>query len=129
MRYTFPHHLTLDEVRSVIQRHNARTATQAFIEIDRGDHIVFNYVVAFAHSFPRPDTRDAALNREYTILRECRGLIMCPTTGTVLARRYHKFFNVGERDESPVIAAGRQIIIMHCRRARAPRRHALQSLQ
>lgn len=100
MRYAFPHHLTLDEVRAVIRRHNARTATQAFIEIDRGDHVVFNYVVSFEHSFPRPDTRDAALNREYTILRECRGLIMCPTTGTVLARRYHKFFNVGERDET-----------------------------
>lgn len=100
MRYPFPHHLTLDEVRSVIQRHNARTATQAFVEIDCGDYIVFNYVVSFEHSFPRPDTRDTALNREYTILRECRGLIMCPTTGAVLARRYHKFFNVGERDET-----------------------------
>lgn len=100
MHYTFPADLTLDEVRTVIQRHNARTATQAFVESDQGDHIVFHYLVAFEHSFPRPETRDVALNREYAILRECRGLIMCPTTGTVLARRYHKFFNVGERDET-----------------------------
>jgi RNA ligase len=100
VRYAFPHNLTLDEVRLVIQRHNARTATQAFIEANRGDHVVFNYIVSFEQSFPPPDTQDEALNREYAILRECRGLIMCPTTGTVLARRYHKFFNVGERAET-----------------------------
>lgn len=100
MHYPFPQDLTLDEVRAVSQRHNARTGTQAFVELDRGDHVVFNYLVTFEHSFPRPETRDAALNREYAILRECRGLVMCPSTGMVLARRYHKFFNVGERDET-----------------------------
>lgn len=97
MRYAFPVGITTDEVRAVIDAHNARTGTKAFIEADNGDHTVFNYIVAFENSFPDPDTGDAALDRAYTILRECRGLIMSKATGKPLARRFHKFHNVNER--------------------------------
>lgn len=31
---------------------------------------------------------------------ECRGIIFCEKTGQVLARRFHKFFNVNEQDET-----------------------------
>lgn len=96
MFYEFPVGLTLDEVRRVIADHNARCGTNAFIEKNCGDHVVFNYVVAFADSFPQPDTDDARLNRDYAILRECRGLIF-DTKGHILARRYHKFFNLNEK--------------------------------
>ncbi len=34
------------------------------------------------------------------IQRECRGLIISSTTGKVLARRFHKFFNIDEREET-----------------------------
>jgi RNA ligase len=97
MFYDFPSELSLEEVKSVVEQHNARTGTTAFIEADRGDHVVFNYVVAFEGSFPQPDTGDQALDRQFAILRECRGLIMCKNSGRVLARRYHKFFNVNEK--------------------------------
>jgi RNA ligase len=100
--YEFPHDLTIDEVREVIARHNERTGTRAFIEADRGDYSIFNYLVAFADSFPTPNTGDAALDREYAILRECRGLTMCRKTGRVLNRKYAKFFNVNEKPETQV---------------------------
>lgn len=34
------------------------------------------------------------------VRRECRGLLLHPVTGQVLARRFHKFFNVNELEET-----------------------------
>lgn len=96
MFYDFPVGLSLEEVRRVIKNHNERLGAVSFIEANRGDHVIFNYIVAFADSFPQPDTDDVALNREYAILRECRGLVF-HKDGRLLARRYHKFFNVNEK--------------------------------
>ena len=100
MRYQFPIDMTLDEVRAAVMAHNERLGAKSFIEADRGDHVIFNYVVAFAESFPTPNTGDAELDRQYAILRECRGLIFCKETGTVIRRPFHKFFNVNERAET-----------------------------
>jgi RNA ligase len=98
MFYDFPQGLTLEETRAVIRAHNARVGTDCFIEADRGCHVIFNYVVSFDGSFPQPDPEgDLALNREYAILRECRGLVFETTYGMPIARRYHKFFNVNEK--------------------------------
>ena len=33
---------------------------------------------------------------------QCRGLLVCRSTGRVLARRFHKFFNINERPEADV---------------------------
>lgn len=33
-------------------------------------------------------------------IRECRGLIFNKETGKVVARRLHKFFNIGESEET-----------------------------
>ena len=98
MRYQFPVDMTLDEVRATIARHNERTGTKAFIEADRGDHVIFNYVVAFADSFPSPTT-GTDLDREYSILRECRGLTF-HKDGRILTRKFAKFFNVNEKPET-----------------------------
>jgi RNA ligase len=95
--YDFPISLGLDEVRLAVKNHNQRMGATGFIEADRGDHVIFNYVVAFADSFPQPTTDDPALNREYAILRECRGLVFDKTYGVLLSRRYHKFFNINEK--------------------------------
>ncbi|RYD62042.1 MAG: hypothetical protein EOP83_15610 [Verrucomicrobiaceae bacterium] len=97
MFYPFPTSLGLDEVRAAVANHNQRLDRTCFIEVDRGDHVIFNYVLSFDGSFPQPDTDDDLLNREYAILRECRGLVFDKTYGVVLARRYHKFFNVNEK--------------------------------
>lgn len=34
------------------------------------------------------------------LCRECRGLLFHKDTGELLARRYHKFFNIGESEET-----------------------------
>lgn len=66
-----------------------------FIVVDRGDYTIINYVVS------KPDTfGSGVLTKEDLIRRECRGITFCSTTGDILARKYHKFFNVGEREET-----------------------------
>jgi len=84
--YTFPADITLDEVRELIKdNHN-------FIIVDKGDYIVVNYVRAGNDTFP------SVVDRNTAILRELRGLIFSPE-GKVIARRFHKFFNYGERED------------------------------
>lgn len=51
------------------------------------EYTVFNYMVAHTDSFDCP------------IRRECRGLIF-DHKGKVLSRRFHKFFNLGEKEET-----------------------------
>lgn len=97
MFYPFPTSLGLDEVRQAIFSANTRLGRVCFIEADRGDHVIFNYVLAFNDTFPQPDLEDEAVNREYAILRECRGLVFDKAYGVVLSRRYHKFFNINEK--------------------------------
>lgn len=100
MRYQFPVDMTLDEVRAAVTAHNERLGATSFIEADRGDHVIFNYVVAFAESFPTPNTGDAELDRQYAILRECRGLTFCKETGRLANRKFAKFFNINEKAET-----------------------------
>jgi RNA ligase len=64
-----------------------------FKENFRPGFSVFNYNVAFADTFPPVVDRDSA------ILRELRGLIF-DTKGKVISRRFHKFFNMNEREET-----------------------------
>lgn len=99
MLYTFPQDITLEEVRFAITRANARLEVNTFIEADRGDYVIFNYVISFPEVFPIPITGDPELDREYAILRECRGLTFYKD-GRIAARKFHKFFNVGERPET-----------------------------
>lgn len=100
MKYKFPAGIHKDEISEVIQWHNERLGVRAFIEADKGDHTVFNYLVAFDGSFPEPNTGDPDLDRKYAILRECRGLIVSNKTGEPIARRYPKFFNINEKPET-----------------------------
>lgn len=99
MFYKFPENLTLDETRSVINAHNEALGVKAFIEADRGDISIFNYIVSFDGSFPE-FTGDEARDREIAIIRECRGLAFDKATGEVAIRKFHKFWNVNQRAES-----------------------------
>lgn len=81
MNYKFPVIEHIDQIREAIK------GREEFIEADRGDYIVFNYLVAYTDSFDCP------------LRRECRGLIFNPQ-GKLLSRRFHKFFNMGEREET-----------------------------
>lgn len=98
MRYPFPAHLTLEEIRHAIAERNEALGFRAFIEAEREGYIAFNYTFAPAEAFPAID--DGPNERAHAILRECRGLIASRSSGRILARRYHKFFNVNERPET-----------------------------
>lgn len=101
LHYEFPFDITLDEVRTAIANANQRIGTQIFIEADRGDFLIFNYAFSIPDLFPAPNTGDAALDREYAVLRECRGLTF-HKDGRIAARKFHKFFNLGEKAETQI---------------------------
>lgn len=95
MRYKFPRIEHIDQVRSAI------AGAEEFFEARRDGYSIFDYRFVTSSSFPDVDpglgdsvTRSAALRRE------ARGLIFDTATGRVLGRRFHKFFNLGERDET-----------------------------
>lgn len=88
MNYEFPHNITLDEVMRIIK------GRKEFIVAVRDHFTVVNYIMMGNDTFP------TVTSREEAILRELRGLIFSSETGEVLSRRYHKFFNVGEREET-----------------------------
>ena len=84
----------------------AITGSDAFTESNLGGYISFDYKSerggsAVAGLFPPLDSvrrpRDKWL---LALRRECRGLLLCASRGTVLARRFHKFFNLSERPET-----------------------------
>lgn len=114
MFYQFPTGLSLAEVRHVVHSHNDATGTKAFIESDKGDHVIFNYVVSFQGSFPEPTTGNPATDRFNAILRECRGITFDKATGRVRTRKFQKFFNANEKPETQVgqIDWGRPHVIL-----------------
>lgn len=57
-----------------------------FLVKDKGFYTVIDYVYMSDKMFRNP------------IERECRGLKFCSKTGRILARPYHKFHNLGERE-------------------------------
>lgn len=91
MNYTFPEIKNITDVLLQIED------KPEFKVMNKGWYTVINYMVAFEDTF--------SLIRHRThfnmwMRRECRGLIFDTATGDILSRPYHKFFNVGERDET-----------------------------
>lgn len=89
MQYEFPIINTIDDVLPAIQ------GRDEFIVADKGDYTVINYNVAFEDTF----TIDPANPAVGAMRRECRGLIFYPD-GRLMSRPFHKFFNIGEREET-----------------------------
>eukprot|EP01087_Luapelamoeba_hula_P014249 TRINITY_DN4150_c0_g1_i4.p1 TRINITY_DN4150_c0_g1~~TRINITY_DN4150_c0_g1_i4.p1 ORF type:complete len:449 (-),score=60.76 TRINITY_DN4150_c0_g1_i4:2025-3371(-) len=91
----FPQDLQIDQVREAIR---GRTD---FREVPGPDYSAFIYFLGMAKDiFPNPLTApDPHTALLYRLRRECRGLIFSHD-GKVLARRFHKFFNVGETEET-----------------------------
>lgn len=114
MNYDFPRIETIDDVQFAID------GVPEFIIAEKEDYFVVNYVVMNENTFPDtgekvcpgckrvnseiitegcgsqrcPDNVDVA-----AIRRECRGLIF-DKNGSLINRRFHKFFNVNEREET-----------------------------
>jgi RNA ligase len=85
--YDFPLIKSLDDVLPAIKD------AEEFIVADRGDHFIVNYVVNMPTSFPPVQTVNDAIRRE------CRGMVF-DEHGELISRRFHKFFNANEREET-----------------------------
>lgn len=94
MNYKFPIIRTIDDVLPAI------AGRDEFNHYIKDGYSVVNYNVVFPDSFPDPATApDAETSNLWALRRECRGLLF-NADGTVLARRFHKFFNVNEKEET-----------------------------
>lgn len=93
MNYDFPEINHIDDVIPHIED------WQEFKVMEKGWYTVINYMVAFDETFSLVRERS---HHNMKIRRECRGLIFDTETGNLISRPYHKFFNVGERDETDI---------------------------
>lgn len=98
MNYTFPEIYNIDDVLPAIKD------SPEFIVAEKDGYKVINYVVAGHDTFPEilmeEDSEYFSEQSYYAaIRRECRGLVFSDE-GELINRRYSKFFNVGEREET-----------------------------
>ena len=73
------------------------------VKVDSENQItIVNYMVELDDTFPDPNEEgiSRAEKRRRMILRECRGITFCSETGAVISRKFHKFFNVGQKEET-----------------------------
>lgn len=97
MRYNFPRIEHIDDVLPAI------AGRDEFIVVQKDGYQVVNYAVMMADSFPpveeSPELEHDLIAERNAIRRECRGLVF-DTDGKLINRRFHKFFNVNEREET-----------------------------
>lgn len=93
MKYNWPHIKHIDEIKPAIEGRDEFS----IVETDWG-HVI-NYQVNFIDTFPMVNTRNEEVNRNYALRRECRG-IKFGCDGNIIARPFHKYFNINERPET-----------------------------
>ena len=94
----FPIDITLDETMDAIQ--------------GSSDFRVFSYKEGYTFikyqssddsTFPELESaKDDFEKRKFQIRRECRGIGFDNITGKCVCRRFHKFFNINEKEETSV---------------------------
>ena len=90
MNYDFPEIKTIQDVLPHIE------GRDEFRVIEKEGYNVIIYAVSFEDTFLW-DENDPVGS---AVRRECRGLIFDIGTGNLISRPYHKFFNVGEKEET-----------------------------
>lgn len=96
MFYSFPKIEHLGDITEVLFRQK-KDEIKIF---EKDDYRTINYVMAENATFPdpcEPGISEQEKN-DRAILRECRGIIF-DLDGNLIIRSYHKFFNLGEREE------------------------------
>jgi RNA ligase len=97
MGYKFPTIRTIDDVLPAI------AGRDEFIVAERDYATIINYVVMAPGTFDidMDDTfeNDGEMIPKGAMRRECRGLMFAPD-GKIMSRSVHKFFNIGEREET-----------------------------
>ena len=90
MNYDFPEIKTIQDVLPHIE------GRDEFRVLEKEGYNVIIYAVSFEDTFLW-DENDPVGS---AVRRECRGLIFDIGTGNLISRPYHKFFNVGEKEET-----------------------------
>jgi len=90
MFYEFPKIETIEDVLPAI------AAAPEFIVAEKDGYKVINYMVNMEDTFPPIMAENELIG---AMRRECRGSKFDSASGKIIARPYHKFFNVGEREE------------------------------
>lgn len=95
MKNNFPKIEKIEDVLPAIEN------KAEFIHAVKSTYQVINYVVSKSDTFENPNeegiSEEEALFRQ--LRRECRGLIF-GVDGKIISRRYHKFFNLNEKEET-----------------------------
>lgn len=102
MRYCkFPAIETIDDVLPAVK------GRDEFVVAEREWGTVIDYIVVLPDTFPCPVQETHSLKEQTLAMmrRECRG-IKFGLDGKILARPYHKFFNLGERQETTSVELG-----------------------
>lgn len=86
-------HYSFPEIRHISDVLPHIEGASEFIHAVKDGYQVINYAVSTPETFGDPDTLTGQIRRE------CRGLIFSED-GNIIARRFHKFFNVNEREET-----------------------------
>ncbi len=75
-----------NHIMKIVKKHDKIIVSHrnGYISFDYDDNMIFPEIESW----------------EDSLIRECRGLIISSQTGKVLARRFHKFFNINEKNES-----------------------------
>ena len=89
MNYVFPHITHINDVLPHIE------GRKEFRVMEKEGYTVIHYMVALEETF-KWDENDPIGS---AIRRECRG-ISFDKEGKLICRKYHKFFNVGEKEET-----------------------------
>lgn len=97
MNYKFPIIKHMNDVLPAIE------GRPEFIVAERPGFFVINYNVGFEDTFTIDENdvmeNNGAMIPKGIMRRECRGLIF-DAAGMIMSRPFHKFFNVGEREET-----------------------------
>lgn len=100
LHYDFPIISNFDSIKHIFE------GNENYIIAYKDGYTVINYVRAGKETHPVVESN------EHAIMREARGLVFDSVTGRVIARRFHKFFNLGEREDVMEIDLSRPHVIM-----------------
>lgn len=89
MFYDFPHITHINDVLPHIE------GREEFRVMEKDEYTVVNYAVAFEETFKWDDNDPLGS----AVRRECRGITF-DSNGNLICRKYHKFFNIGEKEET-----------------------------
>jgi T4 RnlA family RNA ligase len=114
LHYEFPTIRNLSDVMPAID------GCPEFIVVQKDSGITLvRYVLVGKNTFPSVSLDDDISDdvRAYyenlaALRRECRGLVFNTETGELIARRFHKFFNLGEREDTQTIDLSRPHVIL-----------------